>query len=355
MDSTTETVAAGTLGANARPPVFVVGCPRSGTTLVGQILDTHSEIAVYLETSYYLLFRPVIHLYGDLNRGGSLRRLLTDFVRSTRVQGVSGPSVETLQNAVVAPTLEGVLSAFLHVYALERGKRRGGEKTPLHFRYLPEIVEGFPDSPVIFLMRDPRDTVKSMQKAFGTDIDGAANLWSEAFDRYVESSSRVQLVRYEELVQDPVTVVHQICRSVGEPYEPAMMRFFEHIPAHLLALKHLDLSALSGPVVATSVGSYREMSRDAIQGIETICAAGMEAMGYPFAVGSSRSCAERSAERPNAVRSFIDRLRYYGLNRERWRRGWFRWSLMARLNARYVLRLERLRSGNKPQRGETEA
>ena len=44
--------------------ILIMGCPRSGTTLVSQILDAHSRLAIYQETNYYTLFRPDRHLYG---------------------------------------------------------------------------------------------------------------------------------------------------------------------------------------------------------------------------------------------------------------------------------------------------
>lgn len=330
------------------PPIFVVGCPRTGTTLVGQILDTHSRIAVYLETTYYPLFGPIVHLYGDLRRRANLRRLLADLIRSTRVQRVTPPSVDALEEAVRDPSLEGVLAAFLHVYALERGKRRGAEKTPLHYRYVSEIAHGFPGSPLVFLMRDPRDTIVSMRKAFGGTIEEAAHVWNEAFERYAEASDRVHLVRYEELAREPVRVVEELCGFVGESYEPGMMRFFENVPEQLRALTHLDLGPLSSPVMATSIGNYREHPLDDIRRIETACAAGMEAMGYPFTLGPAREGVQRRT-RPGRLHAVIARLRYYGLNRERWRRGWFRWSLLARLYARHLLRIGPLRARSAPR------
>ena len=121
----------------------------------------HSALAVYHETHYYSIFRPDLHHYGDLGEPSNLQHLIADFVEFSRLRWADVPDIEQFRASLVAPTFEGVLATFLDLYARCQGKTRGGEKTPMHFEHLPEILEGFPASPVIFLMRDPRDTAQS--------------------------------------------------------------------------------------------------------------------------------------------------------------------------------------------------
>ncbi len=333
------------IGNKVRPPFFIMGCPRSGTTLVAQILDSHSRIAVYLETNYYALFRSDLDWYGDLGQTSNLERLISNVLEAIRVQGVTPPAVEDLLKALVAPTFEGVLTTLLHLYAQQQGKVIAGEKSPMHCRYLAEILENFPESPVIYVMRDPRDVVRSMQKAFGVRTDGAVELWNEAFLSYSEASRPVHLVRYEELVRKPVEAVGAMCAFLGQSYEPTMLRFFERIPEHIRRISPIDLSKLSGPVVPTSVGNFREMSTRDLAWIEAACAVGMGEMGYPFSTGSPRRIDGKIPQRTNVLRLFLDRVSYYRLNPERWRRGWFRWKMMLHLRAHYLLALVSLRNG----------
>ena len=140
--------------ASPLPPFFIVGCPRSGTTLVAQMLDSHSSIAVYLETGYYPFFHANLRLYGDLARARNLERLIGHVRRAILSQGVEPPPSSEIAANLVEPSFEGILATFLNFYAQQQGKTRSGEKTPTHFRYLDEIGEGFPESPVLFLMRD---------------------------------------------------------------------------------------------------------------------------------------------------------------------------------------------------------
>ena len=108
-------------------PIFIVGCPRSGTTLVSRILDSHSRIAIYNETHYYSIFGPDRHRYGDFRRSANLMRLIDDFRETIRVQGlVEPPPSDEILGSLVEPTFEGVLAALLHAQAQRQGKARGG-------------------------------------------------------------------------------------------------------------------------------------------------------------------------------------------------------------------------------------
>ena len=83
-----------------------------------------------------------------------------------------------MEEALQEPTFEGILATLLELHARQRGKVRGGEKTPMNVLYLDQILAGFPDSPILYLMRDPRDVVLSMSKAWKTPIREAAEVWN---------------------------------------------------------------------------------------------------------------------------------------------------------------------------------
>ncbi|MBI4523744.1 MAG: sulfotransferase [Deltaproteobacteria bacterium] len=322
------------------PPFFIIGCPRSGTTLVAQLLDSHSRIAVYLETQFYTLFRPFLHCYGDLRQPNNLRRFIVDVQEVIRWQAVmnramtDSPEVEEFLETIVAPSFEGVLTALLQLNALRQRKVRSADKTPDHYAYLPEILEKFPGSPIIFIMRDPRDTVFSMREAFGTTVETGVWRWNEALRSYQDASRPLHLVRYEELVKKPAEVVKAMCDYLGEPYEPAMLRFFERTALSPETAQHHR--KLFGPVDSESVGRFRRLSSDEIQRIESACAAGMEAMGYPFTRRKPKTVIVKA---PTKWQLLLTRLRYYGANWNRWRLGSVRWKIVLRVRARYLLTL----------------
>lgn len=324
-------------------PFFIVGAPRSGTTLAARLVDSHSRLAVYLELNYYPIFRPIAHLYGDLSRQGNRRRFLSDVIENVRVQRGEPPRIDELEQFLVVPTFEGILTAFLDLHAHKQGKTRGGEKTPLHYRYLADILAGFPESPVLFIIRDPRDVVLSMSKAWNASVQEGARVWNDAFLRYFETaSSAVSLVRYEDLVNDPTGACAAMCRALGQSFEPQMLDPPDVVPKRLKDVRHVDLEKLSGPVVRSSVGNHREMGPERIREIESACAMGMEAMGYEFSA-RPRSTAAPVVEDPGFFRFSWQRLRYYGRNSVRWRHGIFRWRTTVRVWLHYLIRLRLLR------------
>ena len=59
-------------------PFFILGAPRSGTSLLSRMLDSHPAIAVPDETKIFETFIPLLPLYGDLGQPARLRRLVDD-------------------------------------------------------------------------------------------------------------------------------------------------------------------------------------------------------------------------------------------------------------------------------------
>jgi len=320
-------------------PFFILGCTRSGTTLISRILDSHSRLAVYHESHFYHLLRHDLHRYGNLEQSANLRRFLTD-VREVlqRQRKMTVPTEDELLAALMEPTFAGVLATVLSLYARQHGKLRGGDKTPGHHSYLAEITAQLPHSPVIFLLRDPRDTVVAIREKFGTSLKGATALWNAAYLTYTKFSGRVHLVRYEELVRHPTESVQALCAHLGESYEPRMLRFFEHIPDRLARIKYNQ--DLLTPIDASHIGRFREMSKSEITRVEAACGMGMEAMGYDFSGTKPRILPIKA---PTKLEFIIDRLRFYGWNRYRWHRGWIRWKVVLRLRLKYFLSLEWLR------------
>jgi hypothetical protein len=308
-------------------PVFIVGCRRSGTTLVSRIVDTHPAFSVYHESFLYPIFRNELRWYGNLRVPRNFDRLVSDVreVLSTQIPDV--PSTDEIRAAAASPSLSGVFGALLQLHARRQGKRRGGDKTPEHHGYIGEILRDFEGSPVVVTVRDPRDTVLSIRRVFGTSVEGAAHVWRHAYEHYRPFAERVHLVQYESLVREPDAEVRRLCRVLGEPFDPAMMEFHRHVPHEF---RRPGGEKLAAPIDPGSVGQFRTMAERDIRTIEAVCGEAMEEMGYAFSAGG-RPAAAAARRRPGRWRWVLDRLRYYGLNRRRWRRGAARWKVMARV------------------------
>ncbi len=317
------------------PPIFIMGCQRSGTTLLTRLLDSHPRIAIFPGCHYYVLFGPHRHFYGDLKKSSNLIHLIKDLRTATRMQGVKPPSVDEFLDALVSPTFAGVLATSLRLFAQQQGKVRSGDKTPEHYFHLAEIMEDFPKSPVVFIIRDPRDAILSIQKGMGTSLDGSVYAWNQAFLSYQRASRPVHLVRYESLVREPAETLAAVCASFGETYEPEMLNFFEQTPDRYHSMPHHR--KLFQKIDSQSIGRFQEMPQDMIARIEAGCASGMEAMGYPLVTSPSKHSSVAMPKKRNAFRFVLDRLGYYGMNRARWQRGLTHWKMVAHVRVRYAM------------------
>jgi hypothetical protein len=314
--------------------VFIVGCRRSGTTLVSRVVDAHPAFSVYHESFLYPIFRSELRWYGDLRAPANLARLVADMreVLATQISDVPAP--DAIRDAMQQASLSGVFGALLQLHARQQGKRRGGDKTPEHHRYLDDIRRDFPASPVVFTMRDPRDTVLSIRRLFDASVAGAAHVWRRAYESYRGHADRVHLMRYESLAREPEVEVRRLCAVLGEPFEANMLEFHRHLPDDF---RRPGGEKLSGPIDASAVGQFRTMPASELRVIEAVCGEGMEALGYEFVAGGRGPGMVVAAPRQRRWRWVVDRLRYYGANRRRWHRGAARWKVMARVRLRWLL------------------
>jgi hypothetical protein len=153
--------------------------------------------------------------------------------------------------------------------------------------YLNEIFHDFPDAKVIHLVRDPRDTVASLNRMPWAASSTALNcLFAEAHIRAVARCRKtVHEVKFEELVADPKHVMKGILEYVREPWDDAVLDHQHHSPTHdvppfpwfLSAKRNVD-SKLGEPAY------MKQFSAAWIREIERICAFSMRRYGYPSAV-----------------------------------------------------------------------
>ena len=190
-------------------PLFIVGYPRSGTTLLLHILRSTDVYPSnnFDETHYFSHFYL---RYGNLSKTNHQKRFLAaitnsfwfkksglvreEFLASLNKQGIS---------------YKTVLSEFMESIATKQGKERWLEKTPWHILYIDEISKNYPLAKFIFLIRDPRSVIQSVSKIGWSTGIGKGKLriaaswrWHNMFaNRQFQSiSNRYICIRYEDLV-----------------------------------------------------------------------------------------------------------------------------------------------------------
>jgi len=271
---------------------FVVGCQRSGTTLLQAMLDAHPEIAMAPESNFIpqlarrftIGWHPSETLHGELADALLSRRRFT-YWRMSRTEVVAA------LDEAGAPDFAGAIRTVYAKRAKSLGKHLYGDKTPSYVTKLPAIAGLFPEARFVHLIRDGRDVSLSLAAAFErgprSAVEGAV-YWRAAVesgrsagealgaDRYLE-------VRYEDLVADPEPVAAAICGFAGIEPDDRMLR--PAMAAARVAAGYPDPSLhrnLHRPIAARR--EWRtEMPRREVRRFELIAGDLLADLGYPRA------------------------------------------------------------------------
>jgi hypothetical protein len=286
----------GTAGQESFPdyaPVFVVGAPRSGTTLFMRILDAHPELGIADELIYFDIILNARSVVPALDTPERIEQFFTLLPRMDHVAYWSGMEeilAEAKQRLLADPkaSYPRLFLYLMQAYADRKGATRFGDKTPWNVRHLDEIVALFPNARIIHLVRDPRANVASRRKLPRTSQDVVTNavkwkldiLAARRFARGPHGSAQNYLeLRYEDLVREPDARVRAVCAFLGIPFDPAMLAF--HHSREVMFRDQPYKEGVFRPVHADSLESWRRELRPAqVRLIETICADEMRHFGY---------------------------------------------------------------------------
>ncbi|WP_342151471.1 sulfotransferase [Methylorubrum sp. SB2] len=280
-----------TLGASP-PPFFIVGCPRSGTTLLSVLMNRHSKIAVTPETAFY----EDTATWPWPCDPSTLRRLLSEWPRLSELRLDA--------DAVVAacPEPSGaaeVLATILSLYSGSLGKPICGEKTPQHLWHAGRILEDFPDSPVFCLVRDGRDVALSLAAMpwWNADLRGAAHYWIDAVEQARRLNAaypeRFVVIRYEHLVTKPGETLGAIMARLDLPFEARQLVADEaEATPVILPRSHAWKGMAAGPIDPGRIGFRRKTSGDEEDArLDAWLGPTLESLGYG-AFGAARSIAD---------------------------------------------------------------
>jgi hypothetical protein len=155
--------AANHAGLRNKAPVFVLGCPRSGTTYLYHALLSAGNFAIYRTES------EVLHVleprFGDLSVAQNRQRLLEAWFNS-RLFTLTGLQRDQVETRVMSECRNGgdFLRIVMEETARHQGVDRWAECTPDHILYLDRIRQTIPDALVIHIIRDGRDVALSMER-----------------------------------------------------------------------------------------------------------------------------------------------------------------------------------------------
>jgi glycosyltransferase involved in cell wall biosynthesis/LPS sulfotransferase NodH len=231
METTGMTIAANTAAAvtsRSKAPVFVLGCPRSGTTLLYHMLLSAGNFAVYrAESQVFNLLEP---RFGDLRVERNKRKLLETWEHSS-LFSKTGLDASQVENAVMANCQNAgdFLRIVMESMARKQGVERWADCTPDHLLAMLRIKETIPDALVIHIIRDGRDVALSLERQHwirpfpwdhGKELLTAALYWEWIVNCGRENGNALgadyKEVRYEELVENPRATLAGLGEFIGQ-------------------------------------------------------------------------------------------------------------------------------------------
>lgn len=205
-------------------PVFVIGFPRSGTTLLLDYLLSSGAFATYQfgETHF---FSHYYRRYGNLRDKRNLATFVSDVRKSDWIKRSGLTDSELLAIEEEATMDYGTFfAAVMGKVAEKQGRSKWVEKTPWHILYVKEIKAAMPRSKFILIVRDPRDVVMSIYN-YGWTRGRLAGLVRTAIAwkwhmRKVEIDLKefpddVIRVSYEQLVRCPEETGERLSNFLG--------------------------------------------------------------------------------------------------------------------------------------------
>ena len=212
----------------SKAPVFVLGCPRSGTTLLYHMLLSAGNFAVYRsESNVFSILEP---RFGNLRWERNRRELLRYWLKSKLFQ-VTGLDENDIRNKILAEgrSAGDFLRIVMEETARLQGATRWADCTPDHLLYIREIKREIPNALIIHIIRDGRDVALSyVQQGWayplpwdrGEELSVAGLYWEWIVSRGRKTGRALGSdyceVHYEDLVEKPDETLAGLSEFVGQ-------------------------------------------------------------------------------------------------------------------------------------------
>jgi Sulfotransferase family len=225
------------------PYLFIVGCARSGTTLVRRIVDAHPQIAITTEMHWISHY---VNYFKNQNRLVT-PKLVSELSGHKRFAQFEIPreQFEGLLGSGEALPYPTFLRRLFGLYGKINNKPLVGNKTPAYIRRMLDLHALWPEAKFVHIIRDGRDvclSVLNWKKAnhivgryapWEEDPVSTTALWWERKVRKGREDGAAlgpglyQETLYEDLVDEPQRECKRLCEFLGVPYDDAMIRFHE--------------------------------------------------------------------------------------------------------------------------------
>jgi hypothetical protein len=260
--------------ASKESPIFILGNPRSGTSLLRLLLHTHSRICIPPESHFFLWLE---NKYSRWNMD-KLDDYLNDLFLATKIETWElNKQALKVHLKLNKPENYAKLTQYVYLfYGNENGKKTliWGDKNSLWIEKLNIIKRHFPNALVIHVIRDGRDVAcsyRSLNKlnlksiyapSLPCSIEEIANIWqnnNQAIAQYTKSLKPFQYreVRYEDLIENTENVLIGLMNFLGLNLELKQLKYYNLPEKDIEPVAFLSWKKkLQNPPDSTNIGKY---------------------------------------------------------------------------------------------------
>lgn len=259
-------------------PFFIVGCGRSGTTLLRTMLHRHSQVAIPVESLFIIdYFRAMNHAPVERFR----RLILREHEFSEWHLSL------TEQDLAHCNSVRELIDEVHQRFAARKGATRWGQKTPRFIRYGELLKSVYPEARFIHILRDPRAVVNSLIRSnvHRSNAYYAARRWLQDTraglaleERYPEDVMRLP---YEMLVSEPEPALRRVCEFLDLPFEPQMLEYYKEKEEAYSGYHEAIHARLQEPPRKERIDAWRgHLSAEEVALVEQVCMPLMAELGY---------------------------------------------------------------------------
>ena len=219
-------------------PFFIGGCMRSGTTLLRSILSTHPDVNIPKETSFF----QILDNFEKANYSPEVNSFLKYYTQKRRFtyQGINVDDFIQKFESSEAKDYKDILTLLMEQLAEDQGKKYWGDKTPGNEHHFERIIEYFPKSKFIYLLRNPKAVCASIQQiSWGSkNVINQIKIWKRSVETYerIKANPAVTLIKYEDLTSNPEYIIRGLCDFIELDYTSTMLTNREiHLPPNITA------------------------------------------------------------------------------------------------------------------------
>lgn len=287
--------------------LLICGHPKSGTSLLMTMLDSHPQLIVYPEESHFFRrFMPARRSHPEKRIGKAAREHLLHIfewnqesppehqagfpdrdyssIDIARVQALFDDTLQRHDGGSEAALPAAVLSYGIATGQVSDQTKYWVEKTPYNEQYAPEIFSYWPNAKCLHIVRDPRDNYASYKRKHEDwHPEHFAYSWWRSCRNGLRNlkrfgSNQYLLLRYEDLVQDTEKVIAEIVRFLGIEDDPILRR---PTRAGGLWMGNSMFGDSFERISAKPAGRYRDyLQADEIETLETLLKPEMQNLAY---------------------------------------------------------------------------